>query len=449
MAGGTPHDPTRHPVRPAAARHGVAAALIAALVVVACGGDDDATATTPPPVPPEADAPTTTVTPTVAPAVPPTTDAPEPTPAPTTTAAVTTTEAPPVGPDPSDPRAYADAGPYPVGVATLTLPEGSAAEVWYPAAEGTTGTVSYDVRDFTPDIIRELLTGNSQAIFTIDGARDAEAAEGRFPVVLFSHGFIGMRVQSSFLTSHLASHGLVVVAPDHPSRDLENVLGSTAADHPIAPVDELLGALELIVAEGDAPDGPFAGRIDGDRVGAVGHSAGGGTVLVAAGDPRVRGYVSMASGGPLTTPGQDPDVEVEYPDTPSFFLAGALDAIVPPDERTRPAHEAAPTPSWYWEIEAAGHNAFDDFCTLGGGTGIIGLAEASGLGGFLEAQPRIRILGEDGCVPPAAPVEQAFPIIRHGVTAWLRWLLDEDPELVGFGPEVSDAFDLALTISQR
>lgn len=444
MVGGAPHDPTRHPGRPAA-RRGVAAAFVATLVVVACGGGDDATVTTPPPAPPVTEAPATTVAPTVAP----TTDAPEPTPAPDTTVAVTTTEAPPAGPDPSDPSAYAEAGPYPVGVATLTLPEGSAVEVWYPAAEGTTGTVSYDVRDFTPDIIRELLTGDSQAIFTIDGARDAIAADGRFPVVLFSHGFMGMRVQSSFLTSHLASHGLVVVSPDHPSRDLENVLGGTAAEQPTSPVDELLGALELIVAEGDAPDGPFSGRIDGDRVGALGHSAGGGTVLVAASDPRVRGYVSMASGGPLTAPGQDPGPDVEFPDAPSFFLAGAVDEIVPADVRTRPAHEAAFTPSWYWEIDAAGHNAFNDFCTLGGGTGIIGLAEESGLGGFLEAQPRIRTLGEDGCIPPAAPVEQAFPIIRHGVTAWLRWLLDEDPELVGFGPEVSDAFDLAVTTSQR
>ena len=60
------------------------------------------------------------------------------------------------------------------------------------------------------------------------GVGDAEVADGAFPVVLFSHGFTGIRVQSSFLMSHLASWGMVVVAPEHPSRDLTNVLGGTA-----------------------------------------------------------------------------------------------------------------------------------------------------------------------------------------------------------------------------
>ncbi|MCU0261550.1 MAG: hypothetical protein MUE78_11065, partial [Ilumatobacteraceae bacterium] len=158
-------------------------------------------------------------------------------------------------------------------------------------------------------------------------------------------------------------------------------------------------------------------------------------------DPRVDGYVSMAAGGP----GEG----AEFPDLPSFFLAGATDAVVTPTERTRPAFEAAPTPTRYWEIEATGHNGFDDFCTLGGGTGIIGLAEASGLGALLDAQPQLRALGEDGCVPPAAPVEQAFPIIRHGVTSWFRWLFGEDEEPVGIGPEVDGAYELGVVVEER
>ena len=45
---------------------------------------------------------------------------------------------------------YAEPGPYPVGVTTYALDKGPAVEVWYPAVEGTTGEVTYDVRDFTP-----------------------------------------------------------------------------------------------------------------------------------------------------------------------------------------------------------------------------------------------------------------------------------------------------------
>ncbi len=154
--------------------------------------------------------------------------------------------------------------------------------------------------------------------------------------------------------------------------------------------------------------------MDLDAVGAVGHSAGGGTVLTAANDPAIDGYVSMASG----VPGGDDAPTL--PAKPSFFLAGSLDAVVPP-ERTQAAFDVAPAPTLLWIIEGVGHNGFDDFCTFGDGQGIIGVAIASGLGALLEeSQPALKALGEDGCVPPAVPVDDTFPMINHAVTSWLH-----------------------------
>ena len=90
-------------------------------------------------------------------------------------------------------RSFLEPGPHPVGVATLDLEDGTAVEVWYPAVDGTTGTVAYDARDFVPPAIRAILTGDVPATYEIDGARDADVADGMFPVVLFSHGFTGFR----------------------------------------------------------------------------------------------------------------------------------------------------------------------------------------------------------------------------------------------------------------
>lgn len=357
--------------------------------------------------------------------------------------ASTTTSAPVAG------DAFSEAGEYAVGVTTLTLPSGPSVEVWYPAAEDGGGEVTYDTRDFVPDAISAVLTADIPAGFTIDGDRDVAAAapasgEG-FPVVLFSHGFSGFRLQSSFLTSHLASHGFVVAAPDHPSRDLRNVLGQTASGDRASAAAELLETLELLDTEAASPGSVLEGAIDPERVAAIGHSAGGGTVFAAASDPRIDGYVSMAAG----TGGGEDAPPPEYPEVPSFFLAGSLDAVVPPDEATRPAFEGAPSPSWYWEIADTGHNGFDDFCTFGGGSGIIGIAEQSGLGAFLDAQPQFRALGEDGCVAPAAPVEQAFPIIRHGVTAWLRALFGIDADPQGFTSDALAVHELAVIAEER
>ena len=100
-------------------------------------------------------------------------------------------------------------------------------------------------------------------------------------------------------------------------------------------------------------------------------------------------------------------------------------------------------------IVGVGHNGFDDFCTFGNGTGIIGIADASGLGEFLDSQPQLRALGEDGCVAPAVPVEQTFPIVRHAVTAFVRRLTGIDGEAIGLGPEVADAYSVAVEILQR
>ena len=41
------------------------------------------------------------------------------------------------------------------------------------------------------------------------------STDGPFPLVVYSHGSGGLRFVSSFLTEVLASHGFVVIAPDH------------------------------------------------------------------------------------------------------------------------------------------------------------------------------------------------------------------------------------------
>ena len=375
--------------------------------------------------------------------------------------------------------AYSEHGPYSVGVTTLALPTGNLVEVWYPASPGSVAAsdiVSYDMRDFTPPAVRDILTGDVSARYSFPGARDVPAADGPFPVVLFSHGFAGFRLQSSFLTSHLASWGFVVAAPDHPTRDLTSVLSAAASGDPRGAVTDLLGSLDLLTAAHTEPGNLLEGRIDDAGAVAVGHSAGGSTILGAAIDQRVLGYVSMASGINLGTGGAAPtttavsaasgtSVEPAAPTTtfaplpgttvdtlpgkPSLFIAGAIDGIISAETRTRPSFAAVPEPSRLWIIDGVGHNGFDDFCTFGNGTGIIGVAEASGLGAFLDSQPRLRALGEDGCLEPAVPVDVTFPIIRHAVTAWIRNTVGIDAEPVGLGPGVADEYPVPIEIIER
>ena len=359
----------------------------------------------------------------------------------------TTTAAPTTIPDAATMAAlYTEAGPYPVGVTSLELAAGNKVEVWYPAIEGTTGTDSYDMRDFIPEAISALLTADVPAVYEYSAGRDAGAATGTFPVVLFSHGSSGIRFQSTFLTSHLASWGIIVASPDHWSRDLFHTLSAPVGDRNSS-VTELLETLDLVTAENVRSGSRLEGMVDAERVVAMGHSAGGGTILGAALDDRIDGYISLASGA--LGMGSDSSTAPAFPDKPSFFIAGALDAIISAEESTRPSFEAVPGPSRLWIIDGVGHNGFDDFCTFGNGSGIIGVAIASGLGPLLESLGGLKRLGEDGCLPPAQPVDLGFPIIRHAVVAQLRFWFGDDASPMGLDTDVADQYELAIDIDSK
>ena len=61
--------------------------------------------------------------------------------------------------------------------------------------------------------------------------RDAAAQPGTYPLIVFSHSSGGRRRQSSFLCTHLCSHGYVVAALDHSevvAAELARKAGETA-----------------------------------------------------------------------------------------------------------------------------------------------------------------------------------------------------------------------------
>jgi hypothetical protein len=123
--------------------------------------------------------------------------------------------------------------------------------------------------------------------------------------------------------------------------------------------------------------------------------------------------------------------------------------VVPAAKVSKPTFEIAPSPSDYWLIDGAGHHAFDDICLVGNGLGVIGVAEKSGLKAFLDSAPGIRKLGDDGCHPPAVPVKDTNPIVRHVVTSWLRHLFGIDAERVGLDSSVEGQYLTPVHITTK
>ena len=131
---------------------------------------------------------------------------------------------------------------------------------------------------------------------------DAEIAfaDGPFPLVVFAHGFAGSRTNFAGTLAHLASHGFVVAAVEFPSTNLTAL--STATANVVDLIEQprdVSFVINSLLGTGDPQAAHFGVVVDGDRIGLLGHSFGGGTAFlsIVAGplaDDRVDAVVAVA-----------------------------------------------------------------------------------------------------------------------------------------------------------
>jgi predicted dienelactone hydrolase len=251
---------------------------------------------------------------------------------------------------------HAERGPHSVGVASISVASPGAdapdrelaTEIWYPAADAASGT-----RAAHP--LHRPHAANAAAT----------PAAGAYPLVVFSHGNSGMRQQSTFLTTHLASWGFVVAAPDHTGNTFFEMIRIRSQEerrrvHFEArrnrPAD--LSAVIACATSGD----PRWSSIDALRIGVAGHSYGGWTAFkMPRRDPRVRAVCGLA-------PASEPFVgrkafeadELPLADVATLVVAGIDDVLVDLETSVRPFFERLEAPRALIGIERADHFHFCD-----------------------------------------------------------------------------------------
>jgi dienelactone hydrolase len=225
------------------------------------------------------------------------------------------------------------------------------------------------------------------------------------PALAFGHGYLASVDWYESTLAHLASWGIVVIAPRSASE--------LFPDHS-AFADDLLSALDWVERASRADAAWPGGPVDPGALGLSGHSMGGGVALLAAArEPGVRAVATLAA---VET---DPSaIEAAGTITASaLFLAAADDAITPVSEHQRPMYEAkASGPAQLREIGGAGHCGFLDLETV-----ILGLV----------------------CDEAAIGPEEQRRITREVLGAWLRYELagDEAMEALAW-PDASDGATL-------
>ncbi|WP_427159342.1 alpha/beta hydrolase [Aliinostoc sp. HNIBRCY26] len=116
------------------------------------------------------------------------------------------------------------------------------------------------------------------------------AAESNKPLIVFTHGLGSVRTELRYLAEHLASHGYIVAAIEHPGSNQNHVdlafKGKTRIVEPQEFLDrpqDISFVLDEFTKYNQTAKTPLAGRIATDNVMVVGYSFGGATALALAG----------------------------------------------------------------------------------------------------------------------------------------------------------------------
>jgi len=349
---------------------------------------------------------------------------------------------------------YQGAGPYHVGIMTFdekvagtTLtPAGYTTKVdcWYPTLANGTSSI-YNMSQWLPGPIAFIVNNNPAAktiaTYPTGGIAKAAVAPGKFPLVLFSHGYGGFRDQSAGITSHLASWGFVVCAPDHLGRNLTAQLDPTVGltpptTDPNADVNDLV-TLQAQLKANKVP--ALKGHVDVASVVALGHSAGGSaserlasyaTSLNTSGK-WLKGWIGMA--GMLRLDWSNTVAPFnQIPAQPGYVLSGDNDITVPTTS-LQTAFASLTAKSTMTVLSGAGHNVFSDICVIGAGSGgILAIAKALNV----SVPDNLANLATDGCKSPNRPVLDDLGVIGQITVAAARSMNGQDvgrPTTTGLG----------------
>ena len=262
----------------------------------------------------------------------------------TAIATATATPAPTVSAE-----ALTERGPFAVGVTTLTLMD---------EARSTDANGSYPGADS-----RALVT---EVWYPAEGSpapleiRDAPLAQtgAPYPLIVFSHGYIGNRRQSTTYTAHLASHGYVVVSADYPLTNMSAPGGPRLSDVLNQPGDVTF-LIDSFLGFSREASHQLQGAIDEEAIGLSGHSQGGVTTLLATfgplRDPRVKAALPIAGAACLVGA-----TAYDTPAVPLLVLGGSEDRIHP-WQTVRAAYDMAQPPKYLLALLGGNHQRFADW----------------------------------------------------------------------------------------
>lgn len=271
--------------------------------------------------------------------------------------------------------------------APVEQPRRIVVQIWYPATavDGEPVLWNPDLDVLGPEIAGRLglpgfAVGHTAGVMA-HAVPEAQPLDGTFPIVIGSHDWAGFRTDALDHIESLASHGFIVLVPDHTYASLAVRFpddGSVALlDERILPEEERdsdpeayledaetlieVMADDIILIADRLEQGPSGGfgfiveHADVDHLGVYGHGTGGGAAarfcLV---DQRCDAVLGL---DPWVEPIPDRTVAREF-QVASLLMRSDEARDTPNDRRLRGMAERSPALSYWIGIEGAGHQDF-------------------------------------------------------------------------------------------
>jgi predicted dienelactone hydrolase len=148
------------------------------------------------------------------------------------------------------------------------------------------------------------------------------------PLVVYSHGFSSQNTECEYLARQLASLGYVVAAPNFPATNWRAAGGAYMQDAVSQPADQSF-LIDKLLSWNKSQDHSLAGRIDSERIGAMGLSLGGLTTTLLAFDrnrldSRIKAAVTLAGLHAMFGP-----AFYAHRSLPYMAVAGTSDQLTP------------------------------------------------------------------------------------------------------------------------
>jgi predicted dienelactone hydrolase len=304
-------------------------------------------------------------------------------------------------------------GEYTVGVATVVVVDEErdrplTVEIWFPLAEGAQG----DPYQYS------FVTGDSfESPLALDADASALSAEGPFPLVVYSHGSGGVRFIHSNYTETIASHGYVVIAPDHTGNTAVERITETSDDSAVIAVNRPLDVsaiLDDFLDPANEVTAPYQPAIDAENIALTGHSFGGFTAYATVagfesevgdvrGDDRIDAIIPLAPAvGSGDENGLLSDEALARVGVPALVIVGTDDKTTPVDPNVNRAWEQSSSePHYRLELVAGEHQSFTDLCDY-----IVGFEDPDRPEVTPIVRETIEAVAVEGCSPGDMAIER-------------------------------------------